>query len=188
MNEDAPLFLEGRGEWRAWLEKNHAGEPEAWLVHLKKGAGASNLTYEEALEEAICFGWIDGKMKSVDERSYMIRYTPRRSGSRWSRANVNRAEEMMARGRMTAAGLRSIREAKDSGEWDDAYDMREELPLPPDLERALKRRKGALAAFRALAQSRRYGYIDWVTRAKREETRQRRIERVVGGLFEGRDA
>jgi uncharacterized protein YdeI (YjbR/CyaY-like superfamily) len=184
MGEEDPLFFEGREEWRAWLDRHHAGEAEAWVVHNKKNTGAVNLTYEEALEEAICFGWIDGKMKSMGERSYLIRYSPRRPGSRWSRANVNRVERLTAQGKMTAAGLDSVKVAKERGAWEEAYDMREVLPLPPDLEKALKRRKGALAAFRALPQSRRYGYIDWVTKAKREDTRQRRIERVVDGLFE----
>jgi uncharacterized protein YdeI (YjbR/CyaY-like superfamily) len=107
-------------EWRAWLQANHAVEKEVWLIIYKKHTGTPSVTFEEATEEALCFGWIDSIMKGADEEKYILRYTPRRKGSKWSEANKKRAAKLIEQRRMTEAGLAKIEEAKRTGEWDKA--------------------------------------------------------------------
>lgn len=108
---DGRLVFGSREEWRAWLEEHHADAAEAWLVHCKKGAGRPCLGYDEGVEEAVCFGWIDGMLRSIDRETYALRYTPRRRGSIWSESNKGRAERLIREGRMTPAGLAKVAEA-----------------------------------------------------------------------------
>jgi uncharacterized protein YdeI (YjbR/CyaY-like superfamily) len=179
--DESPEHLEfaDRHQWRKWLEQHHAEKTEAWLVHYKKGFQESTLRLEEAVEEALCFGWIDGLLRSLDEKRYSLRYTPRRPNSVWSMRNIERVERLIREGRMTEAGLEKIREAKENGQWEAAIRREQVDIIPPDLEKALRRRKGAIAAYRALPASRKKQYIYWLQTAKRPTTKQRRIDKIV---------
>jgi len=172
------LYFTNRDDWRVWLEQNHATEKEAWLIHYKKHTGKPGIPYEDAVEEALCFGWIDGLLRSIDGEKYALRYSPRRIKSIWSEANKKRAESMIEQGRMTEAGLMKIRQAKENGEWHNAA-SRETLEIPPDLEKALASAKETRMNFKQLPPSRQKQLIWWVTSAKKKETRQRRINEIV---------
>jgi len=175
---NALSFLD-RNEWRKWLEKNHRKQKEVWLIHYKKHAGKIGVQLEEAVEEALCFGWIDGKLKKVDKDRFMLRYSPRKAGSVWSRINRERAERMIKAGRITPAGLSMIEEAKKRSSWDRVYTSLEQERIPPDLRRALAKDKRALDNFQSFANSYKNMYIYWVKSAKTDETRRERIEKVV---------
>ncbi|MFC1925444.1 YdeI family protein [Chloroflexota bacterium] len=172
------LYFANRDDWRVWLEKNHATEKEAWLAHYKKHTGKPGIPYEDAVEEALCFGWIDGLLRSIDSEKYALRYTPRRKNSIWSETNKKRVERMIQQGRMTEAGLAKIRQAQENGEWRKA-ESRERLVVPPDLKKALAANKEAGRNFKGLAPSRQKQFIWWVTSAKKKETRQRRINEIL---------
>jgi uncharacterized protein YdeI (YjbR/CyaY-like superfamily) len=176
--------FKNREAWRAWLEKNHAREKELWLVLYKKNSDKPTVSYDEAVEEALCFGWIDGLTKGIDEEKFAQRFSPRRSGSVWSESNKKRVAKMIAQGRMTEAGLVKIEEGKRSGEWDKATAREDTTNIPPELKRALAADKIAQQNFEKLAPSHKRQYIYWITEAKRDETRQRRIEKTVQMLKE----
>ena len=171
-------FLSG-DEWRRWLSDNQSEAPEIWVVIQKKRSKKLGLRYEEAVDEAVCFGWIDGKMNRIDEDSFILRFSPRRKNSIWSRLNRERAERMIAAGRMAEAGLTSIEEAKSNGRWDSAYSSREEPDVPEDLEAVLRRSPPAWKNFNEFPNSTKFQYVHWVEDAKREKTRLRRIGEVV---------
>ena len=174
------LHLTGREDWREWLQKNHATEKEVWLVHYKKHTGKPSLFYEDAVEEALCFGWIDGLLRRLDDERYVLRYTPRKVRSVWSESNRRRAERMIRQGRMTEAGLARIRQAKASGEWENAVSLNDsQAALPADLEEALAASRTAKENFGNMAPSYRKQYIWWITSAKRLDTRERRIRETV---------
>jgi len=175
---DKYLTFAGREEWRAWLEEHHAKEQEAWLLHYKKKAARQSLSYEEALEEALCFGWIDSLLIAFDAERFALRYSPRKRRSIWSEGNKRRVERLIAEGRMTPAGLARIAEAKENGEWDAATAREEVDSIPADLEGALGT-SGALAAFRKWPASRKKGTLYWLSSAKKPETRQKRIQAIV---------
>jgi uncharacterized protein YdeI (YjbR/CyaY-like superfamily) len=179
MELDNALFFEDSDEWRNWLEHNHNKEKEIWLLHYKKNSGKTGISYSEALVEAICFGWIDSKMKSIDEEKFILRYSPRKAKSVWSKINKERAERLIESGRMTRAGLASIEEAKRSGSWDAAYTSRKKEGMPPDLKKALMEDEKAWNNFTYFANSYRNNYIGWINGAKTKETRDRRIAEVV---------
>jgi len=173
------LEFGNRDRWREWLEKYHRTETEAWLVLYKKKYEDQGLTLNEAVEEALCFGWIDGKLKRLDEKRFMLRYSPRVPNSIWAMNNIRRVEKLIAEGKMTEAGYQKITEAKENGEWDAA--IRRELVdiIPKELEIELRKIDGALSAYRDLPDSRKKQFIYWIQSAKREETKQRRIQRIV---------
>jgi len=166
---DRLLIFANREEWRTWLEAHHTAETEAWLVHYKKGTVRTGLVYEEAVEEALCFGWIDGLMRSLDAESYALRYSPRRRRSVWSESNKRRAERLIAAGRMAPAGLAAIAAARANGEWDAASER----------EEALRRQEAALAAFQCWPPSRKQQVLYWIASARKAETRAKRIQAVV---------
>lgn len=151
-------------------------------MHRKKGAEGPGLLYEQALDEALCYGWIDGLLRRLNDRSFILRYSPRKPGSIWSKGNKARVERLLREGRMTQAGVKTIEEGKASGQWEAAARRRETGTLPPDLTRALRARRGCLGLFRALPQSKKEQYIWWVTSAKRAETRGKRIAAVLDQL------
>ncbi len=171
--------FENRDRWRRWLEQNHATETEAWLIIYKKKYRDQGLTLDEAVEEALCFGWIDGKLKSLDEKRYLLRYSPRTQNSTWSMSNIQRVEKLIAEGKMTAAGKLKIAEAKENGEWEAAIRREQVSIIPEELERALRKQEGALSAYRALPDSRKKQYLYWLQKAKQEETKHRRIQKIV---------
>ena len=179
MNIANALSFDNSEEWHKWLKKNADSAAEAWLVQHKKHSGKVSLSYEDAVLEALCFGWIDGKLKSIDKDRFIIRYSPRKSGSVWSKVNKDKAEKMIAAGRMTAAGLAKIEEAKKSGYWDAAYTNKIKDEVPSDLKKGLAEDAKAWTNFEGFANSYRNMYIGWVTGAKTEATRKKRIAEVV---------
>lgn len=180
MELEKALYFRNRYRWREWLGKNHDTAQEIWLFHYKKNSGKAGITYDEAVEEAICFGWIDGKLKSIDNEKFILRYSPRKSRSVWSKLNKERAEKLIKTGRMTDTGLAKIEEAKKNGYWDKAYTNKKKDEIPDDLKDALLKDIDAWSNFNGFANSYRNMYIGWVQSAKAEETRQRRIAEVVG--------
>jgi uncharacterized protein YdeI (YjbR/CyaY-like superfamily) len=167
-----------RKKWRAWLEKNHARSPGVWLVFHKKTSGKPTVRYDEAVEEALCFGWIDSLMKPVDGQRYRQLFTPRKPKSRWSKPNKERVARMIAAGLMTDVGMDKIRAAKKDGSW-ARMEPADSLVVPPDLRRALSADKRVRDAFERMPPGRKRQLLGWVHDAKRPETRQRRIAMVV---------
>jgi uncharacterized protein YdeI (YjbR/CyaY-like superfamily) len=173
------LHISSRDEWRAWLEENGATAKEIWLIHYKKHTGKPGISYEAAVEEALCFGWIDGVMHRIDDEKFVLRYSPRKRGSIWSETNKRRVAKLIKQGQMTEAGLVKIREAKKNGEWQKATLREDTTNIPPDLKKALDANKKARLQFESLAPSNKKLFIWWITSAKTHETRRRRIQETV---------
>ncbi len=171
--------FQGREDWRAWLAENHAAAQEIWLIIRKKHTDKAGLTYIEALEEALCFGWIDGILKRIDDEKHTIRFTPRRRNSIWSEQNKRRVAKLIQAGRMTEAGLAKIKEAKANGQWEKAAAREDVTLVPPELTAALAGNAQAQASFEKLAPSYRKQFIYWISTAKREETREKRIKTTI---------
>ncbi len=175
-----------RDQWRAWLVENHATAEELWLVFHKKHTGKPGLAYDGAVEEALCFGWIDGILKRIDDEKHMNRFCPRRAGSIWSERNKERVRRMIEAGRMTEAGLAKIREAKKNGQWDKAAERQDTTVVPAELTAALAKDERARRNFEKLAPSYRRQFIYWVGTAKRDETRRKRVEETVRMIRENK--
>lgn len=183
---DQVLTVADVSGWSQWLTEHGGKGSSVWLVLAKKGTTKpTNLTYDEALEEAICHGWIDGQLAKGDDRTYRRRFAPRRAGSAWSKRNVDLAKRLVEKGRMRPSGLASIDRAKADGSWDRAYEGQATIQMPPDLASALATNREAEARFERLSASNRYAILYRVTTAKRSETRQRRIEQLVAMLARG---
>lgn len=163
-----------RAEWRGWLKKNHQRERGIWLVTYKKFTGKPRVEYAEAVEEALCFGWVDSKPGVVDEERSRLWMAPRKAGSAWSKLNKERVARLMAEKRMTAAGLEKIEAAKKDGSW-DALNAVEALIVPPDLAAALAEGKPAEEYFAAFPRSVKRAILEWIEQAKKPETRAARI-------------
>lgn len=174
-----------REEWRAWLEEHHASSPGIWLAVGKKGNHVTSLDYEAAVEEALCFGWIDSTVHRLDADRFRQLFTPRRRGGTWSRPNKARVERLIAEGRMTPAGLAAIEAAKRDGSWTRLEDA-ENLVIPADLARELAEDPAAEQGFAAAPASQRSMALYWIATAKRPETRADRIRKVVQAASEGR--
>ncbi|WP_406661276.1 YdeI/OmpD-associated family protein [Methanolobus sp. ZRKC3] len=179
MDSPNTIYVTTREEWRKWLQKNHDSSKVIWLILFKKHTGEPTIPYEDAVEEALCFGWIDSKVKTVDDKRYMQKYTPRKDNSIWSAINKQRAQKLIREGRMTTAGLEKIEEAKINGKWSDPYTAKKKLPIPTELKEALMKNEMAWQNFNRFANSYRDLYIGWIADAKRSDTRKRRIEEVV---------
>jgi len=179
MVENGRRSFRNREAWRAWLAENHATAESLWLVFHKKHTGKAGLTYDEAVEEALCFGWIDGILKRIDDEKHMNRFCPRRKNSIWSERNKQRVRRMIEAGRMTEAGLVKIREAKENGQWDRAAEREDVAIVPAELTAALAKDERARLNFEKLAASYRRQFIYWVGTAKREETRRKRVIEAV---------
>ena len=165
--------------FRAWLEREHASAPGVWVKAAKAASGIPSLTWDQGVDVALCFGWIDGQSKGVDETWYLQRYTPRRPRSKWSKLNRDRVERLTAAGLMRPAGLAEVERAKADGRWDAAYDPPSRATVPEDLQAALDARPGAAAFFAGLRASHRYAILHRVQDAKKPETRARRIEKYA---------
>ena len=187
MADDLPeLLVPDVAAWRAWLEQNQGSPTGIWLVLHKKGGDVTALTYDQAVEEALCVGWIDGQARSRDTGSTFIRMTPRRPRSIWSARNVARVERLVAEGRMTDAGRAQVRAAQADGRWDRAYGGETTLEPPVDLAMALAAEPRAQAWFDVLTRGNRNAVVGQVLEARRPETRARRIARIVEALAQGR--
>lgn len=178
--------FETREAWRSWLVENHATAEAIWLVFHKKHTGKAGLTYDEAVEEALCFGWIDGILKRIDDEKHMNRFCPRRARSIWSERNKERVRKMIEAGRMTEAGLAKVREAKENGQWDKAAQREDTSIVPAELAGALAEDERARLNFEKLAPSYRRQFIYWVGTAKREETRRKRVAEAVRMIRENK--
>jgi uncharacterized protein YdeI (YjbR/CyaY-like superfamily) len=161
-------------DWRAWLVANHTRAEGVWLITYKKAAGKPTLSYEESVEEALCFGWIDSIARKLDEERSMLYFAPRKAGSGWSRPNKTRIERLMADGRMAPAGLAKIETAKADGSW-TLLDAVENLEVPDDLAAEFAHYPDARANFDAFPRSARRGILEWIVQAKRPETRAKRV-------------
>ncbi len=179
------LTFKRQKDWATWLRQNHAASAGVWLRLAKKGAGLQSVSYDEALEEALCYGWIDGQSKSVDESWWRQKFVPRRARSIWSKVNRERAERLIAAGRMQPAGLNEVERAKQDGRWDAAYDSPSRATVPDDLQAALERNPQARTFFATLDSRNRYAILFRIQTAKKPETRAKRIEQFVRMLAAG---
>ncbi len=180
------LIVGDAAAWRAWLAAHHGEVDGVWLVLAKKGTTEpTTVTHDQALEEALCFGWIDGQARGRDAATSLQRFTPRRRRSSWSKRNVGIAERLIAEGRMQPAGIAEVERAKTDGRWEAAYAGPATIEVPPDLAAALAAEPRAQAMFEILTSQNRYSVLYRVTTAKRAETRARRIEQFVAMLARG---
>jgi uncharacterized protein YdeI (YjbR/CyaY-like superfamily) len=164
--------------WRSWLEAHHAGTSGVWLVFAKKHTGLPTVSYNDAVEEALCFGWIDSIMHPVDDCFYKQLFTPRKSKSAWSQSNKDRVERLRAAGLMTAAGEAAVAGAKESGAWDQ-FSSVEALEIPPDLQRALSANRRVRKNWHAFTPSQQKQFLYWLRDARREPTRVERIAKII---------
>ena len=186
MDENPIVERRSQAEWAAWLDGHHAASDGVWLKIAKKSTGIPTVTHAEALEEALCFGWIDGQRKPFDAEYFLQRFTPRRKRSRWSQVNCASAERLIEAGRMRAAGLSQIEAAKADGRWEAAYEPQSRASVPDDLRRALDANPKAKAFFETLRGQNRYAILYRINDAKRPETRANRIAQFVAMCAEGR--
>jgi uncharacterized protein YdeI (YjbR/CyaY-like superfamily) len=184
---DVPeLLVVDAGEWRRWLSAHHADSLGVWLVLAKKGtADPTTLSYDEALDEAICVGWIDGQLGRRDTATFRRRFTPRKARSPWSQRNAAIAERLIATGRMHRSGEDEVRQAKEDGRWEAAYAGQASIEMPEDLLAALSANPRAKAMFEALTSANRYAILYRIGNAKKPETRSRRIDQFVEMLARG---
>ncbi len=171
--------------WRDWLQQNHQHSPGVWVRLAKKNSGETTVSYAEAVEEALCFGWIDGLAHSESDAFYLQKFTPRRPKSVWSKINVGRTEKLIAAGKMTAAGQAAIDAAKADGRWEAAYASPATSVIPPDFKAALDKNPAAKAFYESLNKANTYAFCYRVESAKKPETRQARIEKFVAMLEKG---
>lgn len=176
MDELKALYCRDRKEWRSWLQKNHLSEKTVWLVIYKKHTKKQSIAYNDAVEESICFGWIDGQIKKIDDERFIQRYTPRRPQSRWSVSNIERAERMIKQGHMTKTGLKIYKKGIKNKQ---TVPSSKNFSVPTDLKKALEKNKTALTNFQNLAPSAQLAYAYWVDTAKKKETRKRRIKKSI---------
>lgn len=181
--DDRPVLpFASPAAWEDWLEEHHEESNGLWLKIAKKASGIETVTHAQALEVALCFGWIDGQRDKLDEEWFLQRFTPRRARSNWSRINRDKVEALTAAGRMRPAGLREVERAKEDGRWDSAYEGQRTMTVPDDLQAALDANPAACEFFETLKGTNRYAVLYRVQDAKRPETRARRIEKFVAML------
>jgi uncharacterized protein YdeI (YjbR/CyaY-like superfamily) len=173
-------------EWRAWLVKHHAQSNGIELRIFKKASGQQSVSYEEALDEALCFGWIDGQKKSYDEESWIQKFTPRRSKSIWSKRNQEHVARLTKEKRMMPSGLKEVEAAKKDGRWDSAYDSPKNMEIPSDFLRELKKDTSAYEFFQTLNKANLYAIAWRLQTAKKPETREKRMKTMLAMLAQGK--
>ena len=173
------LPFENKKKWADWLAKHHDKSKGVWLQLAKKDAGISSVTYEEALEVALCYGWIDGQKKGFDDKYWLQKFTPRGPRSIWSKINTEKAERLIASGEMQPAGLAAIEAAKQDGRWDAAHSSQKSISVPEDFQAALDKNRKAKAFFATLNSVNRYAILFRIQTAKKAETRAKRIQQFV---------
>jgi uncharacterized protein YdeI (YjbR/CyaY-like superfamily) len=184
--DEPVLAFASRAEWESWLARQHAISDCLWLQIAKKGSGVATVSYAEALDVALCYGWIDGQKRKLDDRYWLQRFTPRRPRSPWSKINRAKAAELIERGEMRPAGLSEVERAKADGRWEAAYKGQRTATVPDDLERELNQNDRAREFFATLDGANRYAILYRIEEAKKPETRARRIEKYVAMLGEGK--
>ena len=172
-------------KWSDWLAKQHDKSAGIWLKLAKKDSGIQSVTYEEALDVALCYGWIDGQKKGSDDKYWLQKFTPRGPKSIWSKINTEKAERLIASGEMKPAGLKAIDAAKQDGRWDAAYASQKNITVPEDFRAALDQNSKAKAAFEKLKSAERYSFLFRIHNAKKPETRARHIQKFVEMLEKG---
>lgn len=165
-------------EWRGWLAENHTSAKEVWLIFYKKHTGKPCPSYNEAVEEALCFGWVDSIKRGIDDERYAFKFTPRKPSSGWSPSNITRARKLIGEGKMTPAGMKLVEAAKASGAWDNPV-IPPTFEMPPEFKKMLAENKVAGAFFETLSPSQKKQYIGWIASAKRDETRQKRLRKAL---------
>ncbi len=182
---DLPIIpFASRGTWEVWLEEHHAASDGLWLKIAKKGSGIETVTFAEALDVALCYGWIDSQRSGFDERFFLQRFTPRKPRSKWSKVNCGKVTKLIEAGEMKPAGLREVERAKADGRWDAAYKPQSKATAPDDLRKELEKNEGAREFFATLDSRNRYAILHRIQDAKKPETRARRIEKYVAMLSE----
>jgi uncharacterized protein YdeI (YjbR/CyaY-like superfamily) len=179
------IAFDSDADWEAWLEEHHATADGVWVKIAKKATGIPTVAYPEVLDTALCFGWIDGQRKALDDQYFLQRFTPRRARSRWSQVNRDKVEALTRAGRMRPAGIAEVERAKADGRWDAAYAGVRTMEVPADLQRELDARPQAAAFFATLNSQNRYAILYRLHDAKRPETRARRLEKFVAMLEAG---
>lgn len=179
------MFFEKSEKWQTWLAANHTTADGVWLKFAKKGSGVESLNYAGALDVALCYGWIDGQAKSIDETYYQQKFTPRRAKSMWSKRNIDKVAVLIADSRMQPAGYAAIEEAKKNGRWDGAYDGPKNMQVPAELAAALKANPEANAFFETLNKTNRYAFCWRVATALKPETKQARVQKMIAMLKDG---
>ena len=183
---DLPIILfESQKAFAIWLDKNHASAAGAWLRLAKKAAGIQSVSYAEALDVALCYGWIDGLKHAYDEQSWLQKFTPRGAKSIWSQINTGKAEQLIADGQMKPAGLKAIEQAKQDGRWGAAYASQSKATVPDDLQAELDKSPQAKAFFAMLSSANRYAILFRLQTAKKAETRAKRLKQFVEMLEKG---
>jgi uncharacterized protein YdeI (YjbR/CyaY-like superfamily) len=178
-------YFKTTGQWRKWLEKNYSKSDGVWLQFFKKDSGEKTITHTQALDEALCFGWIDGQANSFDEKSWLQKFTPRRAKSIWSKKNTQNVERLIESGRMHEAGLAEVEAAKADGRWSRAYDSPKDMNMPEDFLKELSSNKKAQKFFESLNRTNLYS-IHWrLQTAKKPETRQKRMRLILEMLERG---
>ena len=175
----APLLLEDQEAWLSWLRENHATSSGVWLRIAREGADARSVSYLQAVDAALCFGWIDGQKKSEDETYWLQRFTPRSGKSIWSRINREKALRLIALGQMDAAGIREVERAKQDGRWDAAYDSQSGATIPADFQAVLDETPTAKAFFATLDSRNRYAVLFRIQTARKAETRAKRVKQFT---------
>jgi uncharacterized protein YdeI (YjbR/CyaY-like superfamily) len=183
--EEPQLAFSDERAWERWLAENHQTASGVWIAIAKKGSGIESVGYPEVLDSAICFGWIDARRQRLDETRFRQRFTPRRAASRWSRINREKAEALIASGRMRPAGLTEVERAKSDGRWEAAYEGQRTATVPEDLALALQRSPAAARQFEKLSSQNRYAILYRLQDARRAETRTRRLAKFIAMLEAG---
>mgnify|MGYP000327151126 FL=1 len=173
------LPFESKKKWAAWLAKQHDTSAGIWLKLAKKDSGIQSITYEEALDVALCYGWIDGQKKGFDNQYWLQKFTPRGAKSIWSKINTEKVERLIANGEMKPAGLKAVEAAKADGRWDAAYASQKNISIPDDFQAALDKNKKAKKAFESLKSAERYSFLFKLHHAKKPETRARNIQQFI---------
>ncbi len=177
--------FESKKKWADWLARQHDKSAGVWLKLAKKGTGILSVTYEEALDVALCYGWIDGQKGSFDDKYWLQKFTPRKVKSIWSKINTEKVERLIASGEMKPSGLKAVEAAKQDGRWDAAYRSQKNITVPEDFQSALNKSKKAKAFFESLTSARRYSFLFRIETAKKAETREKRIRQFVEMLERG---
>ncbi|HYO45525.1 MAG TPA: YdeI/OmpD-associated family protein [Gemmatimonadota bacterium] len=179
------LAFESKKRWEAWLAKNHAKSPGIWLRFFKKDSGVETVSHAEALDAALCYGWIDGQLAKHDERSWLRKFTPRRPKSIWSKRNIQHVKRLMEEGKMKPAGLEEVERAKSDGRWGKAYDSPSKMVVPEDFLEMLSKNKRARSFFETLNKANRYSIAWRFQTAKEPETRDKRMKAIIEMLAKG---
>lgn len=180
------LFFEDALAWKTWLDKNYASPTGVWLKFAKKASGIASLNYAGALDEALCYGWIDGQTKSIDDVYYLQKFTPRRTKSIWSKRNIGKVAELIAAGKMQPSGMAQIEAAKADGRWEKAYDSPANSTVPDDFQAELDAHPKAKMFYETLSKTNSYAFLWRIQTAKRAETRAKHIARAIEMLEEGK--